>query len=123
MALGIGINVNVPAADLPETDRLPATSILLETGRVTDRLALLSDVIDRLQAAYREFEALGFRALLDRWAALDALAGLDVELELGSGTRSGTVVGVDADGRLLLRGDDGEDAAFASGEIVRVHDA
>jgi BirA family biotin operon repressor/biotin-[acetyl-CoA-carboxylase] ligase len=123
VALGIGVNVNVPAADLPETDRLPATSLLVETGSPTDRLMLLTELVDRLQAAYREFEALGFRALLDRWAALDALAGLDVTLELGGGTRTGTVLGVDAEGRLLVRGSDGEDVAYASGEILRVHDS
>jgi BirA family transcriptional regulator, biotin operon repressor / biotin---[acetyl-CoA-carboxylase] ligase len=122
VALGIGINVNVPAAELPETDRLPATSLLVETGRELDRLQLLHEVIDRLQAAYREFEELGFRALLDRWAALDALAGHEVTLDLGASARSGTVLGVDANGRLLVRGDDGADHAYASGEIVRVQD-
>jgi BirA family biotin operon repressor/biotin-[acetyl-CoA-carboxylase] ligase len=124
VALGMGVNVNVPAGDLPETDRLPATSLLVETGAPGDRLALLLELIDRLQAAYREFEALGFRALLDRWAAVDGLAGLEVELDLGNGaTRTGTVLGVDAAGRLVVRdAERGEDAAFASGEIVRVND-
>ena len=124
VALGMGINVNVQAGDLPQTDRLPATSLLVETGAPVDRMALLHELIDRLQAAYREFEALGFRALLDRWAAVDGLAGLEVELDLGNGaTRTGTVLGTDAAGRLVVRdGESGEDAAFASGEIVRVHD-
>jgi BirA family biotin operon repressor/biotin-[acetyl-CoA-carboxylase] ligase len=122
VALGIGINVNVPAAELPETDRIPATSLLVETGRELDRLRLLHDVVDRLQEAYREFEALGFRALLDRWAALDALAGHEVTLDLGTSTRSGTVLGVDDDGCLLVRGEDDVDHAYASGEIVRVQD-
>ena len=88
----MGVNVNVRAADLPETDRMPATSLLVETGETVDRMALLHEIVDRLQAAYREFEALGFRPLLDRWAAVDGLAGLEVELDLGGGAiRTGTV--------------------------------
>jgi BirA family biotin operon repressor/biotin-[acetyl-CoA-carboxylase] ligase len=124
VALGMGINVNVQAADLPDTDRLPATSLLVELGAPVDRMALLHEVVDRLQAAYREFEAIGFRPLHDRWAAVDGLAGLEVELDLGAGTvRTGTVLGVDGSGRLVVRdAETGEDAAFASGEVVRVHD-
>ncbi len=118
--LGIGINVNVPAADLPDTDRLPATSLLVETGATTDRLALLHAVVDRLQAAYREFEALGFRALFDRYAALDELAGVELEIETPTGPIAGTGRGVDGSGRLVVRLADGEDRAFEAGEVTRV---
>jgi BirA family biotin operon repressor/biotin-[acetyl-CoA-carboxylase] ligase len=118
--LGIGVNVNVPAADLPETDRLPATSLLVETGATTDRLALLQTVLDRLQAAYREFEELGFRALFDRYAALDDLAGAEVEIETADGAVAGVGRGVDAGGRLVLRLADGEERAFDAGEVTRV---
>lgn len=118
--LGIGINVNVPAGDLPDTDRLPATSLLVETGETTDRLALLQTVIDRLQAAYREFEELGFRALFDRYAALDDLAGAELEVETPAGTITGVGRGVDATGRLVVRLEDGRDRAFDAGEVTRV---
>jgi BirA family biotin operon repressor/biotin-[acetyl-CoA-carboxylase] ligase len=119
--LGVGINANVPAEALPETDRLPATSLLVETGAIVDRLSLLHDVIDRLQAAYREFEELGFRALFDRWAALDDLAGHAVALELGDLTVEGVAKGVDRSGRLVLTLPDGTDRAFDAGEVARVH--
>jgi BirA family biotin operon repressor/biotin-[acetyl-CoA-carboxylase] ligase len=119
--LGVGINANMPAEALPETDRLPATSLLVETGGIVDRLSLLHGVIDRLQAAYREFEELGFRALFDRWAALDDLAGHAVELELGDVTVEGVAKGVDRSGRLVLTLPDGTDRAFDAGEVTRVH--
>jgi biotin-[acetyl-CoA-carboxylase] ligase BirA-like protein len=74
--LGVGINVNVPAHDLPETDRLPATSLLVELGAPgRPHVAARSGVVDRFQAAYREFEALGFgpcstaTARSTRWSA------------------------------------------------------
>lgn len=120
--LGVGVNVNVPAGDLPETDRLPATSLLVELGAPLDRMSLLQDVIESFQAAYREFEDHGFRALYDRYAGLDALVGAEVTLQLGHGTVTGRGAGVDADGRLVLELPHGR-RPFAAGEVVRVVDA
>ncbi len=52
VVLGIGINVNVPAGELPlEVDR-PATSLLAETGREIDRAELLVELLDRLERRY-----------------------------------------------------------------------
>ena len=55
--LGIGINVNVPAADLPQGIDPPATSLLLETGSEVDRVELLVELLDRLERAYDEWVA------------------------------------------------------------------
>jgi BirA family transcriptional regulator, biotin operon repressor / biotin---[acetyl-CoA-carboxylase] ligase len=55
--LGIGINVNVPAPDLPEGIDPPATSLLLETGSEVDRVDLLVELLDRLEHAYDEWVA------------------------------------------------------------------
>jgi BirA family biotin operon repressor/biotin-[acetyl-CoA-carboxylase] ligase len=52
VVLGIGINVNLAEADLPEDVDLPATSLLAETGRETDRAELLVELLDRLERLY-----------------------------------------------------------------------
>ena len=52
VVLGIGINVNIPEANLPEDVDLPATSLLVETGRETDRAELLIELLDRLELRY-----------------------------------------------------------------------
>jgi len=119
---GIGINVNTPPADLPETDRLPATSLLVETGGPCDRLALLHAVTGRIQATYREWEERGFTALFDRFRALDELAGRDVALQLGDGVAEGVAAGVDAAGRLVVQLPDGSERRLDAGEVVRVDD-
>ena len=52
IVLGIGINVNLTAQQLPlEVDR-PATSLLVETGREHDRGALLVELLARLERRY-----------------------------------------------------------------------
>jgi BirA family biotin operon repressor/biotin-[acetyl-CoA-carboxylase] ligase len=52
VVLGIGINVNIAEGDLPEDVDLPATSLLAETGRATDRAELLVELLDRLERRY-----------------------------------------------------------------------
>jgi BirA family transcriptional regulator, biotin operon repressor / biotin---[acetyl-CoA-carboxylase] ligase len=55
VVLGIGINVNVPARELPaEVDR-QATSLLVETGAAVDRAELLVELLVALERRYDEW--------------------------------------------------------------------
>jgi BirA family biotin operon repressor/biotin-[acetyl-CoA-carboxylase] ligase len=56
VVLGIGVNVNVAEDDLPTEVDHPATSLLVETGRQTDRTALLVEVLERLERRYRKWQ-------------------------------------------------------------------
>ncbi|MBK7895865.1 MAG: biotin--[acetyl-CoA-carboxylase] ligase [Candidatus Promineifilaceae bacterium] len=49
--VGIGINVNIPAAQLP-TGVTPATSLLVATGQPVPRLPLLAAFLQRVEALY-----------------------------------------------------------------------
>lgn len=120
--VGVGINANTPPERLPATDRLPATSLLAETGAPQDRLALLHDVKDGIEAAYDTWAEHGFGSLRGRFAALDDLAGRDVVLQLGNETLAGTAVGVDDGGRLIVRLPDSSERRLDAGEVVRVED-
>jgi BirA family transcriptional regulator, biotin operon repressor / biotin---[acetyl-CoA-carboxylase] ligase len=52
VVLGVGINVNVPTAELPERPELPATSLLEEVGRPVERAPLLAELLTRLESHY-----------------------------------------------------------------------
>lgn len=52
VVLGIGVNVNVSARDLPQGTDPPATSLLLETGNEVDRVELLVELLGRLERSY-----------------------------------------------------------------------
>ncbi len=52
VVLGIGINVNVPADQLPDEVRIPATSLLVETGAPVDRVVLLVELLAALERRY-----------------------------------------------------------------------
>jgi BirA family biotin operon repressor/biotin-[acetyl-CoA-carboxylase] ligase len=52
VVLGLGVNVNVPAEELPQEVDRPATSLLVETGRELDRAELLAELLERLERRY-----------------------------------------------------------------------
>src|SRR2546421_6266616 len=52
VVLGIGINANIPAGELPAEVRIPATSLLVETGEPVDRVELLVELLAALERHY-----------------------------------------------------------------------
>jgi BirA family biotin operon repressor/biotin-[acetyl-CoA-carboxylase] ligase len=55
VVLGIGINVNQRADELPADPQTPPTSLLLETGRQQPRAELLALVLVRLERRYDDW--------------------------------------------------------------------
>jgi BirA family transcriptional regulator, biotin operon repressor / biotin---[acetyl-CoA-carboxylase] ligase len=51
VVLGIGVNANQTAGELPETPRVPASSLALESGREVDRARLVAAILNRLGPA------------------------------------------------------------------------
>jgi len=104
--LGIGINVALSPEDLPEDLRATATGL----GRRPSEIEpFLEDLLDRLVATLAQTPA----EVLDAWRARDALRGRRVTWAAGAGVADG----VDADGRLLVRHDDGTVEALNAGEV------
>jgi BirA family biotin operon repressor/biotin-[acetyl-CoA-carboxylase] ligase len=52
VVLGIGVNANVPADELPTEVRIPATSLLVETEAPVDRIELLVELLATLERRY-----------------------------------------------------------------------
>jgi BirA family biotin operon repressor/biotin-[acetyl-CoA-carboxylase] ligase len=57
VVLGFGINVNVSAEELPLEVRLPATSLLIETGNSVDRRELVPALLAALERRYDVWSA------------------------------------------------------------------
>jgi BirA family transcriptional regulator, biotin operon repressor / biotin---[acetyl-CoA-carboxylase] ligase len=115
-SLVVGVGVNVHAASFPAEIAERATSLALLGGEGLDRSALAARLIAGIGAAVARFEhdrLASFTADLDR---LDALRGAVVEV---AGVR-GVAVGIDAEGRLRVRGEGGAVTAVVSGEVQMV---
>ena len=57
VVLGIGVNVNQSADELPSEARLPPTSLRLELGHEVDRAELLVSLLAELERAYDAWSA------------------------------------------------------------------
>ncbi|HEX6475282.1 MAG TPA: biotin--[acetyl-CoA-carboxylase] ligase [Candidatus Limnocylindria bacterium] len=118
--VGCGINANWPLADMPDEVRERATSLLELAGASIDRVALLSAVLDALDSGIAGLES--GESPVPRLAAVSALDGRQVTVDLGNDRLEGTAAGISEQGLLLLDTDAGR-VALAVGEVVAVRDA
>ena len=100
--LGIGINVNLAASDVPEELRDKATSLRIALGRRCDRIAVADSLFSMLEARYMETLKRGFAAVRPEWERLSALTGRRVIAGDAGSREEGIVRGIDNDGALLL---------------------
>jgi BirA family biotin operon repressor/biotin-[acetyl-CoA-carboxylase] ligase len=113
-ALVVGIGINVHTRDFPEDLVQRATSLSLAgSPRPPDRAEVLLDVLTGLERDVSLVAARGLGLVHARLTRADALFGNPVASE---GT-SGVGAGIDLEGRLLVRGDDGVIRKLVSGEV------
>ncbi|MCP4425398.1 MAG: biotin--[acetyl-CoA-carboxylase] ligase [Chloroflexi bacterium] len=115
--LGIGINVNIPPAQLPDAVT-PATSLLAVTGRPVSRLDLLVDFLQRLEFGC-EAAAKG-QSPQPAWNQRLIMVGEQVQVtRMDTGWQiAGTAESADEWGRLLVRDDAGKLHAIAAGDVT-----
>lgn len=102
--VGIGINVNVPHEEL--VDLAPgATSVSAEAGHEVDRSALLVGLLKRVENRYGRLQR--GENPHQEWSERLATLGREVRVRTAERSLLGVAEGVDADGALLLRTEDG----------------
>jgi BirA family transcriptional regulator, biotin operon repressor / biotin---[acetyl-CoA-carboxylase] ligase len=100
--LGIGINLNLRPGQVPVELREIATSILIETGQVCDRVNFAGTLFARLNERLAQLQDLGFAEMAPLWERYSVLTGKRVVVFDGRRRISGAVKGIDYEGRLLL---------------------
>src|SRR5262245_2137885 len=102
VVLGYGLNVSASAFPLELNDRV--TSLESELGRRVDRSELCAQSLATLAARYEDLLAAKYDAILDAWRARSpGSRGLRVSWDTPTGRQSGTTIGVDEMGALLVR--------------------
>jgi len=112
--IGIGLNVNLDVHQIPEIAQT-ATSLSMELCREVSRLELLQALLKSIEREYRllqEGESPG-----DRWEARLNSLGRRVMVDTPWGQESGQAEGVDANGALILRRDDGTKTYITVGDV------
>ncbi len=117
VTMGIGLNVNTTSDD-PLDISQAWTSLREESGMIWDRNEVAIILLRYLHSYIHRFEQHGFSAFSEAWDAVNGLKQKVVTLEYGEQRISGTVVGINPNGNLLLRLADGNVQAFSSGDVT-----
>jgi BirA family biotin operon repressor/biotin-[acetyl-CoA-carboxylase] ligase len=113
-ALVIGIGINVHTREFPPEIAERATSLALLGAPRLDRSEILADTLAALDRDLELVATRGLGLVHARLEAMDALRGSRVKGDRGSGT----ACGIDVEGRLLVRSDDGIVSKWNAGEVT-----
>lgn len=119
LVFGLGLNINhAPEATAESPTRRP-TSLAEQTRSTLDINKFTAALIGRVLDAYNQFVSGDYMTTFaDRWHACDVLRDKPVSLTYGSRTIKGTVLGIDDEGSLLVRSDQGKTERFRAGEVT-----
>ena len=116
VAVGIGINVNME--EFPEEIRGVAASIFTETGKKTKRSLLISAVMAAFERYYEVFmKTTDMSGLLEDYNGKLANCGRTVRVLDPAGEYSGTAIGIDREGELLVEMEGTTVRRVLSGEV------
>jgi BirA family transcriptional regulator, biotin operon repressor / biotin---[acetyl-CoA-carboxylase] ligase len=109
---GIGINVN--HTEFPDDVNTLATSLRLAAGHPIHREEILLALLPAIDTIVAQDKS----AILAAFAHLSSYAsGLRVQVQQPEGTIEGTTAGLDPDGFLIVRRDDGTDTLIIAGGV------
>jgi BirA family biotin operon repressor/biotin-[acetyl-CoA-carboxylase] ligase len=127
VVVGVGLNVSTEPGELPPPGpgALAATSLRIAGATALDREPLLAAILagfERWYLAWRRADGdpgrCGLRAEYTRWSST---IGRRVRVELPGGqVLSGLAVGVEEDGRLLVRVSPDAELSVAAGDVVHL---
>jgi len=119
LVLGIGVNLNVSREQLPEEFRHLATSLSSHAGHRIPRVAFAQRLYAELERCLDRCAAQGFEGLRDAFEARFRMAGRAVRvLELDGEETRGVALGIDPDGALRIRGEDGAERRVIAGDVT-----
>ncbi len=119
LVFGLGLNVNSPSADWPGELARRAVCLCELTGSALDLNRLAAALVGRVILAYEAFvEGEHGKSFADLWNRFDVLRERRATVIEGGQRHSGTVLGIDDEGALLLRDDHGRTQRFRAGEVT-----
>lgn len=118
LILGIGVDVNLDAAEFPPDVRKLATSLKIETGAALNRAELAAAVLGELDADYARICGGQFEVLADEWEERCATLGCNVTIHIADRAIQGRAESLDSDGALLVRTQHGRLERIVGGDVT-----
>lgn len=121
IVVGAGVNINMTRAEIKremgETARL-ATSIKESLGTDVDRAKFTGDFLLELETWYLTFSRRGKTSIIrewtDRWGGYNKRVRVSTE---GGSVMEGVATGIDGEGHLILKKDDGSTVNIITGDV------
>ena len=114
VVIGIGLNVNNEKKSLISQ----ATSLKEQYGQIVNRVALLQELLRRIENNYFILEDKGAEVIIGKWRSYSLTLGRRVKVYCQSKYIEGCAVDIDNDGRLLIRKDSGLIQKVSSGDVM-----
>jgi BirA family biotin operon repressor/biotin-[acetyl-CoA-carboxylase] ligase len=114
VVIGIGLNVNNEKKSLISQ----ATSLKEHFGQTINRVALLQELLRKIENNYLLLENKGTQVIIDKWRSYSLTLGRRVKVYCQSRHIEGSAVDIDRDGSLLIRRDSGVIQKVSSGDVV-----
>lgn len=118
--VGLGLNVNTPAYQVPAAIRGQATSMQIQKGHPLSRTELLGDLLYNFEVCYEQLKTEGFGPIMEQWRRMSDIIGRQVYVDVMGTRHWGTVAAVDDDGVLILEDAEGRTRRIFSGDVTRV---
>jgi BirA family biotin operon repressor/biotin-[acetyl-CoA-carboxylase] ligase len=119
VVIGIGINVN--HRQMPADLREIATSLRMEGHRTYSRIHLVVALLREIEKLYHLLLEQGTGAIASRWAASSSFSsGKRVRVVTGQGEFQGITQGLEPNGALRIRFEDGREESLISGEVFEL---
>lgn len=115
VVVGIGINANNTA--FPESLRDKAASLRMESGKPVRRVALLQEILRRLERLLKENAVSLTPAFLEKYKSRCVSLGKLIGFQRGGRPATGTAVDISPEGELVVRLPDGTLETVFSGEV------
>jgi BirA family biotin operon repressor/biotin-[acetyl-CoA-carboxylase] ligase len=119
LIFGLGLNVNSTSQDLPGELSHRAVSLAQQTDAALDLNRFTAALIGRVVLAYEQFaEGDHVSKFPELWQKHDVLRGQQIALLQGKERTAGTAMGIDDEGSLLLRNENGRLQRFRAGDVT-----
>jgi BirA family biotin operon repressor/biotin-[acetyl-CoA-carboxylase] ligase len=119
VVVGMGINVNQSAVELPER----AISLAMALGRPVDREPLLAAILNDLANAYERADREGVQWIVPAWRSRSSMLGRPLRFVWEGAPREGVALDITEEGALRVRTTDGRELDLLAGEVESVRPA
>lgn len=117
VVIGMGINVNQTAEELPEDISYKATSIRVESRKEWDIKELIQQILLTFEAAYESYIKHGFPEVKTKWESYGFRIGEEIDIKTMQDEWRSEFLGIAEDGAMLTTDREGNEQKLYSAEI------